>query len=322
MIFNWKKASVLNGAACYQFDPQLGFWGIPNLKVKFDYGEVIHDEDGNRNFSSDVNPNNKCIICYGGSHTWGGGVEQNLRYTNLLEKLSGKKVLNIGHCSLGLDQICLAILNRSAKYKPEIIVIEQYPWAMHRILNNYVNGYVRPFFYLDAKNKLTLKKVPFIAKYTFFRRVIGSYYAFRKEFREFCLGLNIKNQYDPVADPIFLLWKTRKYDAMYELADKILLVISEYCRQNKIKLIFALGAIQQEFWHLNNTDLIDYTLPKKRLIELLDAHGIEYVDLSQHLLESHSENDPVIFLDGHINAKGHKLVADVLDKTLNEKGWL
>ena len=321
MIFK-KKKTELNGIACYQFDSKMGFWGIPNIKIKLDYADVTHDADGNRNFKSLIESPEKPILCYGGSHTWGGGVEQSLRYTDLLEAESGKPVVNIGHCSLGLDQICLAIINSSAKYNPEIIVIEQYPWAVHRILNNYVNGYVRPYFYLDSKKILKVKTVPFLAKYKIFRRLIGSYYAFRKEFREFCLGLNIKNEYNPLTDPIFLYWKTRQYDYMYELAEQILLVMCEYCRKNKIKLLFALGAIKQQFEVPSKSELIDYALPKKRLIELLESQGIEYVDISSYLLQAHSEKDPVIFPDGHINVKGHRIFAEVIHKTLLDKEWI
>jgi hypothetical protein len=47
MIFK-KKKTLLNGTACYQFDPKMGFWGIPNLKINLEYGDVIHDADGNK----------------------------------------------------------------------------------------------------------------------------------------------------------------------------------------------------------------------------------------------------------------------------------
>ena len=321
MIFK-KKKTLLNGTACYQFDPKMGFWGIPNLKINLEYGDVIHDADGNRNFKLVSEPVEKSVLCYGGSHTWGGGVEQDHRYTDLLEAKLGKAVINIGHCSLGLDQICLAILNRSAKYNPGIIVVEQYPWAVHRILNNYVNGYVRPHFYLDTNKNLKLKTVPFLARYKLFRRLIGAFYAFRKEFREFGLGLNIKDEYNPLMDPIFFYWKTRHYDYMYELTEKILLAMSDYCRKNKIKLIFALGAIQQQFGVSSKSDLIDFELPKKRLIELLEGQSIDYIDISPFLLKDHSESDPVIFPDGHINVKGHRVFAEVIHKALKEKGWI
>ena len=310
------------GVVCYAFDSQMGFWGVPNLDISLNFGRVKHDEDGNRNFEVQAKQTEKNILCYGGSHTWGGGVPQELRYTDLLGKKLKRKVINIGHCSFGLDQVCLAILNRSAKYRPEIIVIEQYPWAVHRILNNYVNGYVKPYFYLDPNKKIKLKEVPLLAKYKFFRSLIGQYYAFRKEIREFDLGMNIKHDYDPTLDPIFLYWKTKQYAGMYELLDQILSIIAGYCKKNEIKLIFALGAINQQFGLKSQSNLIDYELPKKRLIDLLNKNKISYLDMTNAMISEHSISAPVIFNDGHINIKGHKVFSDTLAKDMVKRRWV
>ena len=39
----------------------------------------------------------------------------------------------MGHCSLGLDQVILAIMKNAEKYNAKIIFIEQYTWALHRV---------------------------------------------------------------------------------------------------------------------------------------------------------------------------------------------
>lgn len=314
---------------CYEFDEQMGFWGSPDLELDiFNEGNpekpihVSHNAEGNRSLCFAPDPSGKTILCLGGSHTWGAGVYQDLRYTEHLAEMTERQVVNSGHCSLGLDQICLAILQRSERYRPDIIVVEQYPWAVHRVLNNYVNGFVRPHFFLDGAGELRLKKVPAIAKYKFFRRLIGAYYSFRKEFREFQAGINIKQDYDARVDPIFLLWKTRHYDSMYSLIDKMLGVMAGYCRQNNIKLIFCLGAILQQFGPASQSSLVDYLLPRNRLIKLLDAHGISHVDMTEAMISNHSVADPVIFSDGHINTKGHYIFAKVLHEDLKMRGWL
>ncbi|MFZ3018219.1 MAG: hypothetical protein WA056_07180 [Gallionella sp.] len=313
----------------YQFDPQFGFWGAPNLvrEVTFETRPnesiqvaVRHNEDGNRDVQI-PSIKDKTIVCFGGSHTWGGGVSQEVRYTEHLAKSTGSRVINMGHCSFGLDQVCLAILQKSAKYNPKIIVIEQHPWAIHRVLNNYVNGYVRPYFFLDTQNTLKLQKVPYLAKYEAFRKIIGSYYSFRKEFLEFRGGINLKSGYDASIDPIFMYWKTRHYDAMYNLVDKIMCVIRDHCRQNGIKLIFALGAIKQQLGPKSKSELIDFDLPRNRLIELLGKNNIAYVDMTSSMKAAHTEIDPVMFADGHINAKGHEVFAHTLFDELQARGW-
>lgn len=330
MFAKRKKKVIANGdTTFYQFDNQLGFWGVPDLESVVCFQQcpelpvrVKHNSDGNRDNNVSLSPGEKTIICFGGSHTWGGGVEQDLRYTNVLAEATGEKVVNMGHCSLGLDQVCLSILQKSQKYNPKIIIIEQYPWAVHRILNNYVNGYVRPHFYLDSNGDLKLNKISSLAGIGFFRRIIGSYYSFRKEFNEYKSGIDLKNNYDPQTDPIFLLWKTRHYDYMYNLLDKILAVIKDHCRKNNIKLLFGLGAIHQQFGPASKSSLVDYELPRDRFIKLLENNKIAYVDMTETMLKEHSEDSPVIFNDGHINAKGHKVFSEVLYKELLKLNWL
>lgn len=313
----------------YRFDAQMGFWGVPNLEHNVCYDErlgapflVRHNADGNRGIDAVDTSSGKVVACFGGSHTWGVGVDQELRYTELLARKTGRRVINLGHCSLGLDQVCLAILHKSAKYRPDIIVVEQYPWAVHRVMNNYVNGFVRPYFYLDARHVLRIRKVPRFAKYRIFRRTIGSLYAFRKEFQEFQAGINLKDGYDALADPIFLHWKIWHYNAMYDLIDGILGVMRDHCRQNGIKLLFALGAIKQQFGSKSPSVLVDYDLPRKRLIELLDKNKIAYVDMTDPMLSAHCEQAPVIFDDGHINARGHNVFAQVLHEDMLRRGWV
>ena len=40
------------------------------------------------------------------------------------------------------------------------------------------------------------------------------------------------------------------------------------------------------------------------------------------MLEQHSIDDPVIFEDGHINIKGHKIFANLIEGKLKQKKWL
>lgn len=326
---NTKKKLASNGSVCYQFDKDLGFWGIPNINIevvneynKSETLKIKHNSHGNRDEENCHSSNQDNILCLGGSHTWGGGVPQDSRYTEHLAAMTNHKVFNMGHCSLGLDQICLAIIQKSITYQPKIIIVEQYPWALHRILNNYVNGYIRPHFSINAKGELSLEKVPLMANNKTMRKIIGSYFAYRKEFFEFKSGLNIKVNYDAALDPIFLAWKSRHYDQMYQLVDKILGVIAGYCMQKNIKIIFCLGAIVQQFWQDPKSSLINYLLPRDRLIALLKKNDIPFIDMTNSMISNHTETEPVIFTDGHINRKGHYIFANTLHAGLVERGWI
>ena len=314
--------------AFYKLDPDTGFWGAPNVKryvqteMKTDPMYVSHNSDGNRGEEiTHVDPKGT-IVTIGGSHSWGAGVEVDERYSELLSERTGKQVINMGHASLGIDQVCIAIMKKTQKYNPRVIVVEQYPWAVIRILNGYVNGYVKPVFSLDKEGQLKLKKVPTIVKFSLGRKLIGSYYSYKKELQEFVSGIDLQNDYDPLADPVFLYWKINHYDYLYKLLKKIIVVMRDYCRQQNINLIFSLGAIHQQFIGHTRSDLIDYDLPRNRLIEILDELGVPYVDMTKVLLAANNENDPVIFHDGHINAKGHDVFSRKLQKELESRCWI
>lgn len=326
---NKKKVMTDGDTTFYRFDSKMGFWGENYIErnVRFDQRpdqliKVIHNSEGNRDREIVLDGDEKTIVCMGGSHTWGAAVDQNSRYTNFLEEKSNTKVLNIGHCSLGLDQVCLAILLKTIKYRPKIIIVEQYPWAVHRVLNNFVNGYVRPHFYIDAKDELQLRKLPSIIKIPLFRKIVGNYYSFKKEFVEYKAGINLEGKPGSFVDPIFACWKTRHYDYMYGLIDRILVVIRDHCHQNGIKLLFGLGTIKQQFGPSSSSNLVDYDLPRRRLIKLLEKNQINFVDTTENMLAENTKVSPVIFEDGHINEKGHALFSEILYKELIKLGWV
>ncbi|MCG6535782.1 MAG: hypothetical protein L7F78_14050 [Syntrophales bacterium LBB04] len=324
-----KKLTLGAGdAVFYQYDPIFGFWGIPNMErdVRFkglqdDFIHVRHNNEGNRD--KDVTGiNDGSILCLGGSHTWGAGVDQDKRYTEYLEEMTGKRVLNLGHCSLGLDQIFLVMLRKSDYYHPSFIIIEQYPWAIHRILNTYVNGYTRPYFFLDANGNLKLQKMPAFSRFKICRQIIGSFYNYRKEFREFKAGINLKDVYDPWTDPIFLFWKIPYYDYMYNLVDRILGGMQDFCRQKGIQLLFGLEPIMQQFGRKSPSSLIDYDLPRNRLMKILEKNRIATIDMAPAMMSEHSIEDPVVFQDGHMNAKGHRIFAQEIFRSMKERQWL
>jgi len=324
-----KKINLRAGdAVFYQYDPITGFWGIPNMErdvcfTNLDKAsiKVRHNSEGNRDKDVPEEKMNGSILCLGGSHTWGAGVDQDSRYSEHLSRLTGKQVFNLGHCSFGLDQICLVILKKMDAYKPGIIIVEQYPWSIHRILNAYVIGYTRPYFYLDANGNLKLQKMSSLSRFKFVRQLIGSYYAYRKEYLEFKAGINLKD-YNPWADPIFLSWKIPYYEYMYKLVDQLVAVMQNYCSQKGIHLLFGLGAIMQQFGQKSSSSLVDYTLPRNRLIAIFQKNNINYIDMTQAMLAEHTADEPVIFHDGHMNKKGHNIFAREIVKVLNTKKWI
>ena len=313
----------------YQFDKDTGFWGVPNLSQDYVSElnttpiQISNNQYGIRDSGGYNNKLTNNIVIIGGSHSWGAGITTEQRYSEILAGRLSRQVINMAQASLGIDQICIAIMKKTQKFNPKIIVIEQYPWAVLRISNNYVNGYIKPSFSLDSNDDLELSKVPFLAKYKAIRQAIGEYRSYKKQLSEYQSGIDL-SVYDPRLDPIFLSWKSAHYSHMYKLLEKIIIIIKDYCQSNNIKLIFALGTLHQQFKEggEQKTLLIDYDLPRDKLQIILDKLNIDYIDTKDVMLSNHTQNDPVVFRDGHINAKGHRIFADLIEGILKEKKWV
>jgi hypothetical protein len=135
-------------------------------------------------------------------------------------------------------------------------------------------------------------------------------------------GIDLKSGYDSKTDPIFLTWKMTYYGHMYDLVDRILAAMKDFCTQQRINLVFAVGAIAQQLGPPSKSALINYDLPRDRFVALLRKNGIAYVDMVPPMLSAHTADDPVAFDDGHINDKGNRIFAETLHDQLGAKGWL
>ena len=323
-----RRGVITGPLPMYRFDPLTGFWGIPHaermIAFEGDNGPVIrirHNSQGNRDreFSSFKGKRN--FLCLGGSHTWGAFVRDGERYSDILRLKTGLNFMNLGHPSLGLDQICITLTEKTNQYSPEGVVVEQYPWAFHRVLTSFVNGYLKPCFYIDSCQELQVHRLSPLAKYKVYRNVVGTYQALKKELSEFKNDIDIKSAYDPLTDPVFLLWKQKYYEYGYELFARIAKRMSEYCVRKKIKFLLFLTAHQQQFLCSSKSELIDYHLPLEKLRLVLSRYHVPFVEFAPALLAEHAAGKPVIMPDGHLNAYGHAVVARELKKELVQREW-
>ena len=311
----------------YEFHKDYGFWGIPNKKGEVYFGyeknkltEVSHNSLGLR--EEELNGTIKSsILCFGASNTWGAGVDQDKRYSDNLKKTQSNKVINMGHCSLGLDQVILAIMKNAEQYNAKIIFIEQYTWALHRVITKSVNGFIRPNFTLGVDGELLFNQIPSYFKYKPIRNQVAKYHNFKKELNEFLAGIDIKDNYDAKIDPIFLSWKTAYYQNMYDLLDALIGLLNSFCKKREIKLLFGLVPLKHQMNYDAVSELIDFNLPNKKFSTILDKHKIEFIDTSNEMLNEHKK-DAVIYHDGHMNNKGHLILSKLIHDKLKHLNWI
>ena len=323
------NAQVLNAGdtTFYEFDEKIGFWGKKNFSREISYPGrssekifVSHNSLGNRDEEVIKDFKQKTIVFLGGSHTWGYGVNQDARYTDRIRKQLDSNIYNFGHCSLGLDQIALSLISKCSNLQPDVVVIEQYPWALHRVMAHQVNGFVRPKFFLDQGGQLQRTSIPKVARYGAYRAVYKAYVTYRKKYFEYLEGINVEENYDAKIDPIYLKWKSSYYEPMYDLTEAIIKVISDYCKETNIELLFVIGTVREKLLFESTSRLVDYDLPRKKLIRMLQKFGINYLDSAEEMIRRQREGANLIFDDGHINVLGHLVFSDILFAELDKLG--
>jgi len=319
---------IQNGFSFYEFDSTVGFWGIPNISREVRYSsasdavfEVRHNSHGNRDDEPNYAPKKNLTLILGGSNTWGMGVKQEDRYSDLLRSRFGRNVINAGHCSLGLDQVCLHLLMKGEKYKPKTVIVEQHPWAIHRIINNFVSGYLKPVFYIEGE-KLKLQKINKLYKYQVFRNGAQAYFKFKKEFREHQAGINLRKVYDHSTDvifedPLFLCWKQDYYENMYAVASRLINVMKGECSRLGARLIFLFPPTKPELRSTIHSKLIDYGIPRRRLVTMCEEQNVAYLDFLEPLLDMQNQGHEVIFEDSHLTPLGNLLISETLNETLS-----
>lgn len=147
----------------YQYDQKLGWFPIPNSENEFRGSQKIIVKNNELGFrdGSYVKKEKPRIAFIGDSFVWGYDVEQNERFTEVLQtKLPNWEILNMGVSGYGTDQSFLLLQRWFDYFKPDIIFLVFFN-GNDEIENSTNNsyGFYKPY-YTVIKNKIRLKGVP------------------------------------------------------------------------------------------------------------------------------------------------------------------
>ena len=122
------------------------------------------------------------FFVWSGSHSTGRRRSRK-RYTHVLGNLTGRQVVNMGQCSFGIDQVALAILQRSKEFNPKSSC-GTISVGGGRILSNYVKEAMSTHVLFGQERRTQIQEIPDHAP-RLFRKLISSFYAYKKlqEFR-------------------------------------------------------------------------------------------------------------------------------------------
>ena len=147
-----------------QYDENLG-WKSKESVSEHDVADttITINKDGIRSNGSseirDVPDGQRPILAVGDSYTFGYEVSDNQTWPAILERLTGRKVINGGVIAYGMDQSLLMARQLIDKYNPDTLIYSFIPDDIYRCQLSARTGVKKPYFVID-NGKLELKNSP------------------------------------------------------------------------------------------------------------------------------------------------------------------
>jgi hypothetical protein len=232
------------------------------------------------------------IVMVGDSYGMGWGVNQDETYANLVEKEINTPVLNMGISSYGTPRE-MRFLERVNTDSLEYLIIQHCP-----------NDYGEIVQYLWKDNNLVVSNKNVYDSIANIATANKSYYPFKRtvEFLPTLLGREKEVEIDSINYP-----KVPQFNIFKGFLD-IIRSTKNIPKHTKI-IVFTIGVkgFSNDFMKS-----VEATLDKEFSSSLHDR--ITFLDFSKVL-----KPENYFVLDAHINASGHKIIAETLTKYINSK---
>ena len=338
-------------------DETLGWIHKPNTEGIFASSEFtthikinskgLRDREYNYNKPDGI----KRIIVLGDSQTEGWGVEDGERFTEVLEDslLKDVQVINMGVWSYGNDQELLTLKNEGVKYNPDLVIVA---FSCNDIVDNMNSD--NNMFVLNADNELILTNISvsrksdasdnqnnlFVTFQRFFQKYSHTYHFAFNRLLTNPIGKNL------LVTLIAKLGLTEIYTQWYNLFSNtytpevqygcnltkaILKEIDVVAKENNAKTLIVLTTRQFQVYYDTwreaagkvgiTTQFCNISKPNDLIVEFGKKNDILVLDLLPEFRE-HAENGEQLhfYKDGHWNANGHKLAAELIyDKLIEEQ---
>jgi len=244
--------------------------------------KITSNSDGFRSIREfEQKDERKRIMIIGDSFVFGDGVEEQERFSNILENLEPNwRVDNLGMTGFGPDLMLRAFKSVGLKLHPKIVVWCMYTDDFRRVRLYYSGvGFTIPRYKLESGKLIT---VPYPKKSLLDKSAI--YHSIRH-----------------------IYWT--KTDAVYQLNEAIMDNFLSLARlyQFRVVIIFLPGKAdkpwdkERRFW----------------LRRYANKHGVSFKDFTE-VIHSHRRRDVFIRNNPHLNAVGHRITAEALYQFLND----
>jgi len=286
----------------YEHDPLLGWFPRRGTTQPFTGSRTIivtHNRDGFRDRDHDADAAKPAVLVLGDSYVWGYDVEQDRRFTDLLQRARPDlEIYNMGVSGYGTDQELLLLQRFVARYRPALVI------AVYTNINDPEDngapvtngGYAKPYYQLeDGALRLRGVPVPEGARLRWARHALmrHSYLARLIAARAFALPPPIEQELQGLRAA---REDSRDLPALQALTIRLLLAIRDRVREAGAQFLVVLLGDAPE------------------ITPALDAAGCAWVSLHQVTVKNGLFNPETSFPTHgrHWNKEGHRRVAEVL----------
>lgn len=312
-----------------QFDSILMYRHIPDFEVKYSRQEfsntIKFNSKGLRDYEYSYNKPKDTyrMLLLGSSFSQALQVQLNQTYENALEKklnenLKGKyEVINMAVGGWGTAQELFFLRTEGLKYKPDLILLD---FSIRDITENAIsplvsleNGAIAE--HIPVKASLAKKALLFCSRYSHLCSLTQTV---------LLSDLGKKPNAKKTAAKQDLFYKNPPPEANEEIEKTFLLIksIKDVADSNKIPLLMVLIPHREQVddskfreyikqYGLDGKD-VEYDKIQKLAVKFASENKIEVFDMLPYFRQKNSNNTFYFDIDGHWNAKGHALAAELL----------
>jgi len=281
----------------YEHDPHLGWFPRRATTATFTGSRTItvtHNHDGFRDRDHDPGLPKPAVLVLGDSYVWGYDIEQDRRFTELLQRARPDlEIYNMGVSGYGTDQELLLFQRFVSRYRPALVItvytnINDPEDNTSSVTNG---GYAKPYFQLeDGALRLRGVPVPEAPRLLWARHAL-----LRHSYLARLLAARMLAAGSPQVEPDLLALQ-QDPQAMRDFTVRLLLTIRDRAREAGAQFLVALLGDAPE------------------ITALLDRAGCAWVSLHQVTVKNGLFNPETSFPTHgrHWNEEGHRRVAEML----------
>lgn len=296
---NWKFPQE-----AYQFDPEIGYWLLPDQTAYTHDKKVSINTFGCRDkeFNKKTNNSSTRIVAIGDSQTFGNGLEINATWPkqleNTLKNTNGDwEVINCGIPATDTWQHEIIARRIIEQYRPDILALAVYVNDIRK------NPDHKPANITTHQQNEVTQRLIYLAKSSVLALFLRQQY---QRFSSHDNGAKYENAVVYGDNEINL-------DAAWRDVEKSLININNFTKQHKTRFIIALLPRRDQI--LDEGQHFSYN---EKFKDIAQRNQFEFVDILP-MMKKHKDNLLFIPWDGHNNKLANSLVAQGFYSLLQEK---